>query len=57
MCYNCGCKMYEEDHGHENYITISKVKKLAEESNLPLKQVEKNMYEGFKEKVEESASV
>ena len=38
MCYNCGCKMFDDDHGEPGNITEDSFRKAAEAAGQSVKE-------------------
>jgi hypothetical protein len=51
MCYNCGCKKYDEDHGDSENITDETLDKLADKQGVSVEEVCQNMIEGLNQQI------
>lgn len=49
MCVNCGCKMYQDDMGNPDNITVQTIEKAAKASGMSKKQTLKNLIEGLQD--------
>lgn len=49
MCWNCGCKAYDDDMGHPENITTSKVKSAADAEGQSMEDAMRNMGEAIAE--------
>ncbi len=54
MCYNCGCRMSENNMGNPDNITEETIKKAAEASGQKVEDAKKNMLEMLKKQVDKS---
>lgn len=47
MCLSCGCKQPNERHGDDRHIVMDDLKLAATASDISVKDVVKNIQEGF----------
>lgn len=48
MCISCGCDEPDANHGNPKHMTLTQFKDAAEAAEVDMKQLLKNIEEGFK---------